>query len=89
MNNKIQEKMNLKDILNGLEKRDSYDLFIWITFLSKKIDCVDCIDVCVSNNKIPDCSKCVPTKKLINKAKRLLEEKEIKKCQDKSKRTDG
>lgn len=71
--------MTVKEMLKGLGERDAYDFFIWISFISTKINCSDCIDICVTSNRIPDCSKCVPTKKLINKAKRLLEEKERQK----------
>ena len=69
--------MTLKDMIYGLMKRDSYDLFMWITFLSTKIDCRDCIQICEESNRIPNCGKCIPTKKLVNKVKRTLEERSI------------
>ena len=66
----------IKKILDGLQGCDSYDLYQWMIFLSTKIPCRDCADVCVENNKIPDCLKCIPTGKIINIAKKNLEEKE-------------
>jgi hypothetical protein len=59
--------MTLKEIVDGLMRKDSYEILLWLSFLSTKISCVDCIEVCKSKNKIPICSNCVPAKNLIKK----------------------
>lgn len=59
--------MQLQELINGLLRKETYELFLWISFLSEKISCKDCIEVCKDKNRIPNCSECVPAKHLIKK----------------------
>lgn len=68
--------MTLKDFINGLMKCDLYDLYMWVTFLSTKMSCKGCVKALELKGKIPDCNKCVPSKTLIKKVKKILEEKD-------------
>jgi len=65
-------KMSILELINILLKKDSYELLIWLQFIAKKMDCPDCIQVCVDKNKIPNCSLCIPPKNLIKKASKTL-----------------
>ena len=67
--------MTLKQLLDGLKGCDSFDLYNWITFLSEKISCRDCVDLMLTKDRIPDCGKCIPSKTLIIRAKTTLEER--------------
>jgi hypothetical protein len=68
--------MTLGEIFKGLQKADSFDIYQWVCFLATKPPCKACVNVCMSKGCVPDCSKCIPSKKLITRAKTLLEEKE-------------
>lgn len=68
----------LMTAIYDLGKADAFDLYQWICFLSKKPPCKTCVQLCLDQGRIPRCEKCVPSKKLVNNAKRLLEEKETK-----------
>ena len=66
--------MQLQKMIDGLLKKDSYEMFLWLSFLSEKISCKDCIEVCKEKKRIPKCQECVPAKHLI---KKINLEKEI------------
>jgi len=58
----------LKETLKKLINKDSYELYIWLTFLSNKMECKDCIATRKQmSGKPPDCQKCIPVHGLIKK----------------------
>lgn len=52
--------MKLQWLINGILKKDDYDIMIWFRWYSQKdVECIDCIKTkaMISKEK-PDCEKC-------------------------------
>lgn len=76
--------MTLSKLIEKLKTRDIYDIYIWLTWFAEKIDCKSCVETKKSQSGIPpNCSKCIPTFKLIKL--NFPEKKEINNDQSKQK----
>jgi len=60
--------MLIKEIVEKLSKKDSYELLIMLQWVVNKIDCKDCVITRKQQSgKPPQCHKCIPAAGLIKK----------------------
>lgn len=62
----------VKDVVEKLKDKSTYELYIWILWLINKISCPDCIQACFDKNTLPQCQQCIPASNLIKNANKTL-----------------
>lgn len=60
--------MTLKETINKLLNKDTFEIYTWINFLAHKTSCKDCVETKLKQSKVkPRCELCVPSSSLIKK----------------------